>query len=235
MQTNEVQRCFGLVSGFLSLARQVGDERPLDLIELGPSAGLNLLWDRYRYRYQAGDWGPADAKLELAGEERRPVPRALLELAPTVRGRLGIDLKPIDVTTEHGARLLQAFVWADQRGRLERLRRAIDALREAPPRLVQGDYVELLPELLAQRDEGGLTVVYQTASTVYLTDEARGRLLETLEEAGAAGPLAWLSTQMPDTEDVAGGYLLELRVWPDGEPRVIEHFDFHGAWLDWGT
>ena len=44
-----------------------------------------------------------------------------------VRGRVGIDRSPIDVTTEDGARLLRSFVWAGQEGRMERLDRAIEA------------------------------------------------------------------------------------------------------------
>ena len=74
VQTNEVQRAWALLPAFLSL----GASR-LDLLELGPSAGLNLVWDRYRYRYQFGSWGPVDAALELAGDEREPVPGGLLE------------------------------------------------------------------------------------------------------------------------------------------------------------
>jgi hypothetical protein len=27
--------------------------------------------------------------------------------------------------------------------------------------------------------------------------------------------------------------VLELRLWPDGEPRVVARLDFHGAWLEW--
>ena len=59
VQTNEVQRCFGLLPGFLTL----GNGQPLDVIELGPSAGLNLIWDRYRYVYDGEAWGPETAPL----------------------------------------------------------------------------------------------------------------------------------------------------------------------------
>ena len=69
----------------------------------------------------------------------------------TVARRRGVDLNPVDATTEHGARLLQAFVWADQTDRLERLRRAIEVLRADPPELIRGDYVDSLPALLADR------------------------------------------------------------------------------------
>ena len=120
VQTNEVQRAWALLPGFLTVA----DGRPLDLLELGPSAGLNLVWDRYGYRYSTGSWGEAD--LVLTGADRIPPPAELLAREVEVRTRRGIDLSPVDVTTEHGARLLQAFVWADQTERLDRLRRAIE-------------------------------------------------------------------------------------------------------------
>jgi hypothetical protein len=75
VQTNEVQRCWALLPCFLEAARRSGADT-LDLIELGPSAGLNLVWDRDAYGYEEGAWGPAGAPLELRGEERRAVPGA---------------------------------------------------------------------------------------------------------------------------------------------------------------
>ena len=162
VQTNEVQRCFALLPAFLVLAAESGAEA-LDLVELGPSAGLNLLWDRYAYAYRAGRWGSSE--LLLRGVEYAPVPHDVLARRPAVRRRLGIDLNPVDVTSEHGARLLHAFIWPGRVERAQRLRRAIAILRREPPTLARGDYVELLPTVLAERDEEALTVVFQTAST----------------------------------------------------------------------
>lgn len=82
MQTNEVQRCWGLLPGFLSVA----DERPIDLIELGPSGGLNLYWDRYRYRYGGHVWGPAAARLELNRQVKGGPTTDVLEVSVTVLG-----------------------------------------------------------------------------------------------------------------------------------------------------
>ncbi len=183
VQTNEVQRSWVLVPLLLRVAQRTGAET-FDLVELGPSAGLNLVWDRYRYRYEAGDWGREDAVLRFEGEERRAVPGELLGLEVEVRGRTGIDRSPIDVTTEEGARLLRSFVWAGQEGRMERLDRAIEALREDPPQLVTGDYVDELPDVLAGQPRDGLTVVFQTASFGYIGDEGRARVRAVLEEAG---------------------------------------------------
>jgi hypothetical protein len=75
IQTNETQRCVALVPAFLTLARETG--LPLDLIELGPSAGLNLVFDRYGYRYAEGTFGDPAALLTFVANERSRVPGAL--------------------------------------------------------------------------------------------------------------------------------------------------------------
>lgn len=236
VQTNEVQRCFALLPGFLTIARATG--RPLDLVELGPSAGLNLLWDRYGYEYEGGAWGPASALLSLRGEERTPVPADLLESRVEVRRRRGLDLDPIDVTSEHGERILRAFLWPGRPEREERLSRAIETLREDPPELVQGDYVERLGQVLDGRDPETLTVVFETASRGYLSAEQQARVRETIDEAAEAGPLAWLATQTAAEARAAGAnpdasYFLELAIWPEVERTMVASCDFHGNWLEW--
>jgi hypothetical protein len=231
VQTNEVQRSWMLLPCFLEIASRTGVET-LDLIELGTSAGLNLVWDRYGYRYERGTWGPGDASLVLAGEERRPVPSSLLRLRPRVRHRRGIDLSPLDVTRPDDALLLKSFVWADQTARLDRLDRAVETLRTDPPELEQGDIVERLPQLLAERQLGALTVVFQTAVRGYLGEEAWRRTLGALDEAGRTFPLALVSVSRP-APGVHGYWGLWLRLWPDGEKRLLAHAGFHGQWLEW--
>jgi hypothetical protein len=232
VQTNEVQRCYALLPAFLFLAGQHGG-CALDLVELGPSAGLNLLWDRYAYAYRAGRWGSSE--LTLRGIEYAPVPREVLERRVEVRRRLGIDLEPVDVTEEHGARLLHAFIWPGRVERAQRLREAIAILRRDPPTLVRGDYVELLPSLLAERDEEALTVVFQTASTGYIGSERRAELRELLEAAGHDAPLGWVSTRAVEEleEDRHDSYELEAALWPGGERQFLLRCDFHGNWLRW--
>jgi hypothetical protein len=226
VQTNEVQRCWALLPAFLSLG-----ERPLELIELGPSAGLNLVWDRYRYAYAAGEWG--SGPLVLSGAERRAVPAGLLRRRPEVRRRRGIDLAPVDLASDESALLLSSFVWADQTVRLERLRRAIAIARADPPELIAGDYVDLLPGLLADRSGDALTVVFQTVSTQYLPPERYAELRRVLAEAEP--PLAWISTRRHDEEetDVEGGFELELSLRPDRGPALVATMGYHGQWLGW--
>jgi hypothetical protein len=226
VQTNEVQRCWGLLPGFLT----AGDERRLDLIELGPSAGLNLFWDRYGYRYGERTWGSAEAPLELSGEAEGGPPPNLFQMQPSVRGRTGIDRRPVDVTTDHGARVLEAFVWADQAHRLERVRRAIEIVRADPPRLMQGDFVEVLPALLAERDLDVLTVVFHSASLMYLREEDRACVGATLEAEGRRGALACVSYEFVEAQGME--FSLDVQLWP-GERRRLARLDGHANRMEW--
>ena len=231
VQTNEVQRSWTLVPCFLELARRTG-VAVLDLVELGASAGLNLVWDRYRYRYRLGEWGPQEAELVLSGEERGTVPGELVGVDVRVGRRTGVDLNPIDVTTDEGALTLKSFVWVGQDERLDRLDRAIEALRKDPPEIVRGDFVELLPSLLAARRSDALTVVFQTATTSYVTKEGRARVRSALAEAGGEAPLAFVSSGRP-RPGVDSYWGLWLKLWPGGRRDLLAHADFHGAWLEW--
>jgi hypothetical protein len=230
MQTNEVQRCYGLLPAFLLAAARTG--RELELIELGPSAGFNLLWDRYAYRYGDERWGPEDAPIELTGELRAPLPSGLLAVRPVVRNRLGIDLSPVDVTSEHGARLLRAFIWPDQKERLERLGRAIEVLRSHPPRILRGSYLELLEPILNKRSAETLTVVFQTASLSHLTSKERESFEQILVRSGKKGPLVFISGEHPAGRP-ADRWQLRFQLWPGGEPEILARLDYHGRWLDW--
>jgi hypothetical protein len=230
VQTNEVQRSWLLAPLFLRVAQRTGAEM-FDLVELGPSAGLNLVWDRYRYEYEAGTWGPAGAALTLSAEEKRPVPGELLELTPGVRKRMGIDTNPIDVTTDEGARLLKCFVWAGQTARLDRLDRAIRELRADPPELTRGDMAEELPEVLAGRADDVLTVVFETASLGYLPDEDVAGVRAALEQAGRSGGLVFVSSGSARTNKQDWG--LRITYYPGGDREFAAEADYHGAWLDW--
>jgi len=235
VQTNETQRCVALLPAFLTVAAETG--LPLDLLELGPSAGLNLLFDRYRYAYAEGSWGDPDALLAFRAEERRNVPGALLRRRVVIRGRRGVDLAPVDAASEEGARLLRAFLWPGLEERVARLDAAIETLVRSPekPELIRGDYVELLPGLLGSRPDDAVTVVFQTASTAYLDATQRAAVRTALDAAGRdRRPLAWVSGRSHEERetDREGSYELELRLWPE-PARLLAHVDHHGNWIDW--
>jgi len=231
IQTNEVQRAWIYLPCFLDVAQRSG-AAAFDLVEIGASAGLLLLWDRYRYRYAAGEWGPVDAGLELVGEERGEVPAELLRLTPAVRRRVGIDRHPLDLRRTDDLLRLKSFVWAGRDDRVARLDAAAEVVRHDPPELVEGDLVELLPRELARRDDDALTVVLNSAALGYVDETGRKTVHAALEHAGADGPLAYVTATRPaDGSHYYWGLVVEL--WPGGERRELAHADFHGGWLDW--
>jgi hypothetical protein len=231
VQTNEVQRAWLYTPLFLRAVQRTGAD-VIDLIELGSSAGLLLGWDRYHYVYEAGEWGPPGAAVTLAGEERRPVSADLLELRPRLRRKVGVDLAPLDVTSDEALRLLKAFVWAGHDERLNRLDRAFAAVRDDPPEIVQGDYVEVLPDLLAERDPDVLTVVLASATLAYLSDDEVARVRSALDEAGQTGGLVFVSTGKGRTSE-HGHWGLRIVYYPGADREFAGEADYHGAWLDW--
>ena len=81
---------------FLEAARRTGAE-VFDCLELGCSAGPNLLWNRYGYEYAAGTLAGSPV---FRGEERgKAVPVAAL---PRIESCVGIDLAPPDLRTDEG-------------------------------------------------------------------------------------------------------------------------------------
>lgn len=220
VQTNEVQRCWWLLPCFLEVARRHGADT-VDCLELGCSGGLNLVWDRYGYRYEGGTFGPSNT-VSLIGRERGSVPRGLLALRPRVRSRVGVDAAPPDLRTEEGVLTLKAFVWAGQEARLARLDAAVDAWRRDPPEIVRGDILDELPQLLAGRRDEVPLVVWQTAVFNYLPRERRERIRELIRDAG----VAFVETWWP--KDGSHEY---YGLFVDGDE--VAHADFHGAWIDW--
>jgi hypothetical protein len=216
VQTNEPRRCWWLVPCFLEAARRTGTEA-FDCVELGCSAGLNLLWDRYGYEYAAGALAGSPV---FRGEERgTPVPVARL---PLVRSRVGVDLAPPDLHTEEGVRLLKSFVWADQEERLADLDAAIEVWRHEPPEIVVGDLVDELPALLDRRREGAPLLVWETAVLGYLPEERREQARAMLAEADCI----FVRTGQPQdgSHDYYGLYV---------DSDEVAHAEFHGAWIEW--
>ncbi len=206
-QTNEVARCSYLRPSIAAAA----DGRPLALIEVGASAGLNLNLDRYAYDFGGGVTGGDPASpLTITTELRGAAPP--LEI-PQVGWRIGIDLAP---APDPG--WLRACVFADQPDRMARLEAALLIAREHPPELVRGDALTVLPDVLARVPAGMQPVVFHTAVSVYLTPEQQERL--TALVAGVTHVTA-------EHGRPQGGYVLEV----DG--RVLGAAHPHGAWLDW--
>lgn len=226
-QTNEVRRSIALLLGFLHLADRF--DLPLDLYELGASAGLNLSWDRYAYRTASWEWGGAGPPL-IDTDWHGPPPA--LGARVRVRARAACDQNPLDLRAPEDRLRLRAFVWADQAERLARFEAAAAVAVESGTPVEAADAAEWLERRLPERAPDALTVVYHSVFYQYPTRETRHRIRRAIEHAGRAGPgpLAWLRLE---PEVVLGGprdslrFLVDVVTWPDGERRTLAATDGH--------
>lgn len=226
-QTNEVGRSAVLMSGLLAVAARFG--RPVGLLELGASAGLNLVLDRYGYYLGGVRAGDPASPLQLRPDWKGPPPPAA---AVRVAGRRGVDLRPLDARRD-GDRLL-AYVWPDHRRRLAQLQAALALAAEDPPEVEPGDAAEWLEARLAEPPQAAATrVVLHSIAFQYFAEETRARIEAALEAAGAAAseaaPFAWLRYEHGAGDE---RITLRLRTWP-GEERLLAYCHPHGSAVRW--
>ncbi len=229
-QTNEPARC----SVLLPILAQL--PQPLALLEVGASAGLCLLPDRYGYDYGAKRIEPPARAAgqapvfhcKASGEVSLPA------TVPQIVWRLGLDLNPINLLSEDETGWLETLVWPGQAERAERLRAAIDIARSDPPRIVRGDLLTDLEVLMARAPMEATLVVFHSAVLAYVTShERRDEFATTVRKANAV----WISNEAPGVfpsyaktappAPSRGHFLMMM----DGTP--IAWTGPHGQSIDW--
>lgn len=228
-QTNSVRRCCALYPAISHVTQQV--DGPLALVELGPSAGLNLLFDRYRYEYGDRVAGPADAPTTVRSEIRGDGDPPLPDEPPAIHSRVGIDLNPMDVTDPDDADWLRALIWPEHDERRRTLAGAIEAAQADPPTLRSGDLLEDLPAVLDEIPEDVPVCLFDTLVLYQVPN--RERVDATIRELATERPLHWIAGE---TESGAyEGIRLEWTRAVDGEARtdLLAAFEQHGNWVEW--
>ena len=228
-QTNEPARCAVL------LPLLAGLPQPLALLEVGASAGLCLLADRYGYDYAGARLQPV-----AAGSTPPPVfpctvtgPVPLPTAMPTIAWRCGLDLNPIDVRVAADTAWLQTLVWPDQEDRAMRLRAALAIAQDAPPAIVRGDLLNDVEHVMAQAPTGATLVVFHTAVLAYVAPAVRDRFADVMRRSGAV----WISNEAPRVlptiaaraplPPAPGRFLLAINERPVGWTGP------HGQSIDW--
>jgi len=242
--TNEVGR-----SAILGLALTAVADRfqaPLALVDVGCSAGLNLLCDRYRLDYGPdGATGPPDAPVQISCDVVGGAPPIAAELPPIIE-RVGIDLDPVDVRDEDQARWQLALIFPDT-NRMTRTRRALAEIRDTPPRIVQGDAVDIVDRVVLDVAPDAVAVVTTTWAAAYLSAEGRVAFRERLAAASRTRPVAWVSAEGPGVVDLFAhvdapsdaqgtqANVLGLAVFDKGETtaELLAFVHPHGKWVDW--
>jgi len=228
-QTNEPGRSAQLMAGLLEIAARHGPQ--IELLEIGSSAGLNLMIGRYRIDLGGVVTGPENSPVHLTPEWRGPPPSpGPIEI---VSAR-GVDIAPVDATTDAGAKRLLAYVWADHQNRFERMRHALAMLRNNPPQLDAGDAADWIEARLAEPQQPGVTrVLMHSIVWQYLGRERQARITAAMEAAGARAtaicPLGWVRVEADRTMN---RHDITLRSWPGHDAEMIYgHAHAHGFWV----
>lgn len=187
VQVNDPLRSVGLYPGLLLAARRVS--RPITLVEIGSSLGLNLTMDRYRYDFRgAGHAGQSHSPCQLECEvddlaaRGRRSPASTFPLMPRplrVAGRIGLDRAPPPFDDDTLA-WMRAFHFPHSEHRFDQ---ALVVRRRARVRMVKGDAVETLGGELEGIPADRVPLVYQTGVAYQMEQSARERLAVALGEA----------------------------------------------------
>ncbi|MEY4836958.1 MAG: hypothetical protein RLZZ475_817 [Pseudomonadota bacterium] len=236
-QTNEAGRSASIMAGLLWLAQRVRAPR-FELFEIGASAGVNTMIDRYFFRLGDTEVGPPQSPMRIVPDWRGASPPAPpADFAIT--GVKGCDIAPINLADPEAALRLKAYVWPDAGERMARIDAAIALAGAQPPDLVAADAGDFAAAMLARPAEPGTArVMFHSIMWQYLPAATQQRITALFEAAGAQAtpdtPLGWIALE---TDPATFRHELRVRLWDGnahhGEEQLLTHAHPHGAWVEW--
>lgn len=227
VQTNEVRRCAYLYPGFCLAFEQTN--RLLACVELGTSAGLQLLWDQYAYSYGTADvHGNSNSPLHIRSELRGERMPRLFKQSPPVAARIGIDLHPNDLSSPDDGLWLNALIWPEHSERRRAFEQAAQLVKGQSLKLVEGNGITLLPEIASRISHEHVLCIFHTHVANQFTPDEKTALLEQVKQIGQTRDVFHLYNQMWDGDLHLDGYV-------DGVERrqTLAETDGHGRWFRW--
>ncbi len=231
-QTNEAGRSVNFMAAMLWLADK-GLPPVFECLEIGSSAGINLMMDRYAYNLGGTRAGSDRPVMTFAPEWKgAPPPQADVEIASLK----GCDVAPVDLADPNQALRLKAYIWPEHRVRFDRMEAAIAAAKEQAPDIVRMDAADFVEAELAEpQAERTTRVLMHSIVWQYLPKDQQERITAAMEEAGErATPdkaLAWIAVEADRT---VHRHALKVRYWPGGGAETQLTWSHpHGADIEW--
>jgi hypothetical protein len=241
-QTNDVRRAAALAIGLHHVQERVS--KPLVLLELGASAGLLLLFDRYRIKVGDRALGSEASLVDVSVDADESAEFLAPLTMPSVADRVGVDLAPIDLGDDGEVRWLEAFVWPEAYADRVRLKEAIAIGQQHPPLVLEGDAAAMLPTVLESIAETSVPVVFHSTLFTYLDAAQRQSIAQCLEAVGSRRDLCWLPLEAPgfltriqptfqipsEAATQNSQFVLAARWWINARPQssVLAQVDTYG-------
>ena len=232
-QTNEAGRSSNFIAAMLWLADK-GLPPRFQCLEIGSSAGINLMLDRYHYDLGGVHVGPEAAAMRFVPEWQGEAPPAHdIEIVSTK----GCDVAPVNLADAAQATRLKAYIWPEHTVRFERMEAAIAEAKMRAPDLVQMNAADFIEAELAKPQADGTTrMLMHSIVWQYVPEDQQERVTAAMEAAGALAtpekPLAWVALE---ANRVLHVHEMVVRYWPGGESgEIVTRAHPHGAWIGWG-
>ena len=230
VQTNEPGRSAVLFAGLLWLTDR--HRRPIRLLDVGASAGLNLLADRYSYIMDGRELGDPASPLRFLEPWAPPPPIDLAMAASLLRivARAGCDLSPLDPTRVDDQLTLLSYIWPDELHRIDRMRAALSVAEREPVPVLARRGSEWLAEALDAAGDHELIVVWHSVMRQYVDPEEWRAIERALDSRPEAVRLSMEPARNPHAR-------MRLTVHdPVGAPAVVlAECDDHGIPIRWAT
>lgn len=232
-QTNEAGRSASFMAGLKWLSGRIGPR--FELNELGASAGINTMMERYFYDLGGVTAGPASSPMRISPEWRGPTPPDAPVEIVAIRG---CDQAPVNLADPAEALRVKAYVWPEIAPRIARMDAAIALAAERAPDVVRADAADWVEQQLAAPQAAGVTrVIHHSIVWQYIPAERRERIVAAVAAAGAKAdderPLAWM---MLETNRETFRHELRVRYWSsarDSGWQLLGQAQAHGAWVEW--
>jgi hypothetical protein len=225
-QTNEVGRSVALLAGLFDVVATTGIDQ-IRLLELGASAGLNLLVDRFGFR--GPGWTFGDLSSPVTFDD--PIAGTIDAVSFAIVDRRGCDQHPVDPASPDGRLLLTSYVWPFHVHRHQRLAGALQVAARHPVRVDRSGAAAWPAAQLERRADAVLPVVWHSITQLYWSAAEIADVEGIMADYGGRHPLARVGmefgagpfrSQGDDPGDSAQNSEPELRttVWlPGREPR----------------
>jgi hypothetical protein len=222
-QTNEVGRSVALLAGLFDVVAATGVRR-VRLLEVGASAGLNLLVDRFSF--SGPDWQFGDPASPVAFPAAIWGPVRAVDFA--IADRRGCDVHPVDAASPDGRLLLTSFVWPFQLSRHQRLAAALRLAAEHSVVVDRAAASAWLAPVLEDTADDLLPVIWHSITRLYWSPDEVAAVEGVLAAFAEHRPVARVAMEFGTGEDasikpeLSGPQLsspeLSTTVWSPGQP-----------------